>query len=267
MKFSYKHIQGGNVPGGHNVIYNEGKKPFITPMKECNSIELKHSDIVVDIGAYVGTYALRCARFPVAEVRAFEPTKSTYDLLTKVKLPNYKPFNMCVVGDDSKSVKLYVSKGIGVTNSIVLKKRKAGYIEVEAINYKEAVKDATIVKIDVEGAEYSYQEIVQPSIRALIIDFHPVPGDWIAKAEKIISEIESKGFIPVIKPNWENGWTRAGSWIREVPEINRSCEVLMNGKACCGCGKAINESRKAICKNCSEVWTSKHKKNFKIANE
>lgn len=39
----YKHIQGGNVPGGHNVIYRDNEKnPFITPMKEYSSIPLEY---------------------------------------------------------------------------------------------------------------------------------------------------------------------------------------------------------------------------------
>lgn len=138
-KTEYKYVQGGNVPGGHNVIY-DGRKPFITPMKECNSIPLMFNDIVVDIGAYVGTYAIRCARHPVRIVTAYEPTPGTFSILSLTRLPNMKQVQAVVVGDDRKEVDLFISSGIGVTNSIVLSNRKAGSVTVPAIRYEDAVR-------------------------------------------------------------------------------------------------------------------------------
>ncbi len=265
-KILYCHVNGGGVPGGHNCIYAEGKKPFITPMKECNSISLRHSDVVVDIGAYVGTYSIRCARFPVKKVIAYEPTKVTFDILNLTKLSNLKVINAAIVGDDKTEVKFYISKGIGVTNSTLFSKVKL-LNKVKAVNYKKAIEEASIVKIDIEGGEYSIpiDDLVHAKLRGMIIDFHPVKRDWIEKATLMINKIEDLGFINIIKPNWANGWTRAGSWLRNIDTTGEH-KSMMSGKECCGCGHKINGNTKSICNECSELWSKKHKETYTIVN-
>lgn len=260
----YKHVQGGNVPGGHNVICDGDKPPFITPMAECNAIELRHSDVVVDLGAYVGTYAIRCARFPVKKVIAYEPTPSTYRLLSLTKLPNMEVLQRAVVGDDSKEIAFYISKGIGVTNSIVESGSKSPTV-VPATRYEDAVREATIVKIDVEGGEYGYKRIVQPNLRAIIIDFHPVGSNWKSNAERIIADIENAGFKPVISPKWDNGWTRAGCWLRDVEDPGGGYELLMGGEACCGCGAPLKRTgKRSLCLDCVPNWRPKHRLGYTV---
>lgn len=271
-RLRYQHVQGGNVPGGHNVIVDGDKKPFITPVKETNSIPLRRSDVVVDIGAYVGTYALRCARFPVREVRAFEPTSATMDILRLSPLPNLKLFQAAVVGDARTSVEFNVSLGIGVTNSMIGKwSGDARTIMVPAVSYEEAVRGATIVKIDVEGAEYSYP-IVQPSLRAVIIDFHPIPrarNPWRNDARRIIQELEDAGFVAVVTPDFSNGWTRAGSWLREVPNApEEEFTPMTTGQLCCGCGTPITGATQvALCPDCCNLWLPKHREGYALAQK
>ena len=264
-KILTKHTSKGGVPGGHEVICDKGKPPFVPPMKECHSIQLRCSDVVVDIGAYCGTYALRAARFPAKKVIAFEPTEGTFRVLKKNagSLPNLEIRRVAVVGDDRKSVRLFVSSGIGVTNSLIDKK-KSTHEDVPAERYEDVVRGASVVKIDVEGAEYDY-DVVQPGIRALIIDFHPVVGiDWLAKSEAIIASIKAAGFSTVIEPDFSNGWTRAGSWIREV-ETSGCCEELLGGIRCCGCGTAIRGRGKSLCPVCWDAWSTKDRQLFSLA--
>ena len=266
-KKKYVHIQGGGVPGGHWVICGKGssRKPFITPMRECFSIPLQHSDIVVDIGAYIGTYAIRCGRFPVKRVDAYEPTLETFQILSKTHLPNMKLINAAIVGDDRKNIDLFISEGIGVTNSTILSHRKKAPVSVVAINYTKAVSNASIVKIDVEGAEYTFP-IVQPTLRAIIIDFHPIPGHhWQADADALIVQMKSAGFESVITPNYNNGWTRAGSWIRPMKNEGEF-HPMMSGKICCGCGIPVRGKRKSLCPDCYQTWMPKHRNDFTLAN-
>lgn len=269
-QLKYKLVQGGNVPGGHYVIASAKKNYFITPMKECNSITLQYSDIVVDIGAYVGTYAIRCARFPVKKVKAYEPTPETFKILNKTKLQNLKIYNKAIVGDNRKKVKLFISKGIGVTNSIVKSRSKAGYIYISTESYKQVVQKATIIKIDIEGEEYNLPiiEEITPYLRAIIIDFHPMPGNWIQKANSIIQKIIESGFQTIIKPNFLCGWTQAGSWKRNPLIITKGyCKKLIQGQYCCSCGKEIIAKSKALCSNCFDIWSIKHRVGFEIGKE
>ena len=261
IRYDCKLVREGGVPGGHYAIWDGKRKPFVSPMRECNSVPLRHSDVVIDIGAYVGTYAIRCARFPVKKVIAYEPTPRTFDILSLTSLPNLKTIRSAVVGDKRSSVDLFISSGIGVTNSIVLSKRKPSKLRVPAVSYDEAILDASIVKIDVEGAEYGFGEIVRPKLRGIIIDFHPIPGEWKRKANRIISEIMDNGFESIIEPDFSCGWTSAGSWIRSRETFGES-EVLMRGERCCGCGILINGKGKSLCQQCFDMWSKKHRMGF-----
>jgi len=109
-------------------------------------------------------------------------------------------------------------------------------------------------------------ETIESHLRAIIIDFHPMSGDWVKKAEKIISGILRKGFKTIIKPDFSCGWTQAGSWLRIVKAKTDNCEELMNGFFCCGCGKKIitKRKRKALCSNCHVIWGKKFNKGFDV---
>lgn len=264
----HRFTQKGGVPGGHNVIWDgKAKEPFISPVTEQMAVALRHDDVVVDLGAYCGTYAVRCARFPVRHVYAYEPTPDTYALLAGQApgLPNLTCFDSAVVPDSRRTVDLHISKGIGVTNGCVQNQRKSHSVTVPAVMYEHAVMDATVVKIDVEGLEYTYPVLCGANLRALLIDFHPMSGrQWQKAADKMVAEIEAAGFEPVISPNWSNGWTCAGAWVRDMPETGRVCVPLMDGEQCCGCGceiTSVNES-KSICSECWERWLPKHRTGF-----
>jgi len=256
--------KAGGVPGGHMALGYKGKKPHVANMGDCHALPLRHTDVVADVGAYVGTYSLWCARHPVREVRAFEPTPRSADLIADVSHPNLTLYRAAVVGDEkTKTVDLYLSKRLGLTNSVAQTRAKAGKITVDAISYEEAVRGATVAKIDVEGAEYSYP-IVQPSLRGLIIDFHPMPGDWKKQARLIMEEIRDSGFRAIREPEFKHGWDVGGVWAREVDGPGEVCEPLMKGSICCGCGAPIAADRKALCRPCAQSWAPRHRRGFAL---
>jgi FkbM family methyltransferase len=264
--------QGGGVPGGHMVIIDGDKKPFICPTKEMLSIDFDERDIVIDIGAYTGTFSVICARYPVKQVYAYEPTPFSFKICDTLKFVNLKCFNKAVVGDndESKKVSLYISRGIGVTNSLVKKRAKVDKIDIDAIKYSDIIKNATIVKIDIEGGEYNIiPNLIQPHIRGYIIDFHNVKDiDWLEKANAIIKKLKDFGYRCIIEPNFTNGWTMAGSWVKDDFKFKTEPNSdLVNGKLCCGCNKKINCNKKGLCKECYKLWTPKHRKNFECNKE
>lgn len=201
--------------GGHYAFQSQkASKPFQNHMRECKSIKLNSQDIVADIGAYVGEYSMWAANNGARMVLSYEPTPQTFEILSMNALSEMKLFNLAVVGNNDTHVNLHISKGIGVTNSIVKSNRKAYWIEVKAIRYEEAIENATVVKIDVEGAEYTYN-IIQPQLRAIILEFHPISKQpWKEWAHKMIWDIEEAGFKPIIVPSFKSGWNLTGSWER-----------------------------------------------------
>ncbi len=263
----YRYVRSNDVPGGLFMVTKDGEKPFIPSMRECRSIPLHYSDNVVDIGAYMGQYSIRCARFPVSKVIAYEPTPSSYQICTKLKLPNFKPIHAAIVGNDREEATLHVSSGIGVTNSTISSFSNKKAITVPAVKYSDAIKDATIVKIDVEGGEYNFhiEDNFPDSLRALIIDFHPVSQyRWLEEAKEIVLAIEREGFTPVISPDWSNAWARAGSWMRErdLPDVTNP---MLEGIVCCGCGEIIDSIGKSLCINCWKRWSKRHRRGYNLA--
>ena len=215
----------------------------------------------------MGQYSIRCARFPVNKVTAYEPTPLSYQILTKLKLPNFKPINAAIVGNDREEATLHISSGIGAANSTTLSLRARAAITVPAVKYSDAIKDATIVKIDVEGGEYNFhiEDNFPDSLRAIIIDFHPVSKySWLEEAKEIIIAIERNGFTPVITPDWSNEWARAGSWMRErdLPDVTNS---MLDGTVCCGCGKILDSIGKSLCINCWKIWSKRHRRGYILA--
>lgn len=201
--------------GGHYALQNKrASKPFENNMRECKSVTLNDSDVVADIGAYVGEYSIWASRNRAKKILSYEPTPYTFEILSMNARLNMKLFNLAVVGNNEKRVLLFISKGVGVTNSVAKSFNKADVISVPAIRYEEAVKEATVVKIDVEGAEYRYN-IIQPQLRAIILEFHPISKEpWREWADNIINKIENAGFRSIIKPTFKSGWSLTGSWQR-----------------------------------------------------
>lgn len=193
---------------------NNSKKAFRNPMSINHSIPLLSSDIVVDIGAYIGEFSLYAVQSGVSKIRSYEPTPQTFELLKSNARYPMEIINKAVVGNDNPLVRLYLSKGVGVTNSIAKNYNKAGFITVPAIRYEKAIEGATVVKIDVEGAEYSYN-IIQPQLRVILLEFHPITKQpWVMWAREIMQELEDAGFTAVRKPQFQHGWDLAGSWLR-----------------------------------------------------
>lgn len=202
-----------NITGGHYALKTDkSSKPFENPMSTYRTLKLLPTDIVADIGAYVGEFSRFCLRQGVSKVYSYEPTPYTFEILKMNQKPGMEIINKAVVGDDRQDVELYISKGIGVTNSIAKVKGKS--IIVPAIKYEDALKDATVVKIDVEGAEYSYK-IKQPQLRGIILEFHPIANKpWKLWAENIMRDFENSGFKSITRPSFKSGWNLTGTWQR-----------------------------------------------------
>lgn len=206
-------INQNNFSGRHYAFQSaRSKKPFSNPMQACKAIKLLPSDVVVDIGAYVGEYSLYASRY-VQKVISYEASPDTFQVLSMNKKRNMTIHHKAVIGGNKEQITLYLSSGIGATNSIVKKKKDS--VIVDAINYVRAVQGASVAKIDVEGAEYEY-DIIQPNLRAIILEFHPIGDNWNA-AKKIMQNLMSKGFRPAYKiPQFKNGWDTNSAWVRSL---------------------------------------------------
>ena len=99
---------------GHYALKNtKSNNAFQNPMKSAYSIDLHKDDIVADIGAYVGEYALYASRF-AKHVNAFEASPATFEVLKMNERENTTMMNLAVVGDDSQEVELHLSPYLNI---------------------------------------------------------------------------------------------------------------------------------------------------------
>ena len=203
--------------GGHLTFLTKNGKIFKNPLGTYTKLKLLPTDIVCDIGGFVGEYSLYCYNQGVQKIYTYEPTPDTFTLLTencKKYYPQIECFNVAVIGNNEPFINLYLAEGIGCTNST--KKIKKNYVSVPCLRYEHSLKDATIVKIDIEGGEYDFtpEQILQPQLRGIIIEFHKVGTDWLEKANRIMTHLENNNFKCVWKPTFNHGWDLTGCWER-----------------------------------------------------
>jgi FkbM family methyltransferase len=115
--------------------------------------QIKNCKVFVDVGANVGGYSIRAAKY--CKVYAIEPLPRNYKILkineklNKVKIIS---FNIAA-GNKNDKVKLYYEPGAWGLPS--LKHKQKNFIEVEMKPLDEIINEESIdlIKIDVEGAE------------------------------------------------------------------------------------------------------------------
>jgi len=204
--------------GYYNAIRNlNANSAFTGALTTCRKLDLEPEDHVVDIGAYIGEYSIWSVRQGVTSVVAYEATPSTFEVLQSNCRGCMRAVHAAVVGDDRQTAQLHVSYGIGVANSIAKTGHKLSPIEVPAIRYEDAIKGATVVKIDVEGAEWGFDILGNlKGLRGIVLEFHPVKScDWKNEAQKIMAGIRDAGFTPITEPALVNcRWDTGGVWVR-----------------------------------------------------
>jgi FkbM family methyltransferase len=157
-----------------------------------NSVNKLIPNTFIDVGAHLGTFALRVGRMlPSTIVIAVEPSPSTTYLLEKAVadngLSNVKVLNKAAYSYSGNRVKLHFSEhstGNTICNTHPKKPKAtlAKYVEVQTIALDDIIRDykvrkPIVLKIDAEGAEW----------------------DILIGAEKLLQECD-ECFLEVHKP-------------------------------------------------------------------
>ena len=175
--------------------------------------QIKKNDIVVDIGAHIGGYAVWADKLG-AKVIAYEPLPSNYQLLLKnIKLnksENIKSHNVAV-SSKTGEITLHVEKRIGLSS---IYPSATETITVPSIGLHEIFtsnkfRKISLLKMDVEGAEYDIllharTEDLQ-KIETLIIEYHDFFDHGHSKAE-LKALLQNNGFsVNEVSP-WYQGF-------------------------------------------------------------
>jgi FkbM family methyltransferase len=162
--------------------------------------ELRNGDIVIDVGAHIGSYTIRCAKLvgENGKVIAIEPIPENLILLKNNlefnKLNNVLIEDKAIYNKLSK-IKLYYNAH--PSGASVFKKSESNDLNtitveattLDAIIEKYNLKRIDLLKVDVEGAEV---EVL--SDKALSITRKIIIEVWPSNLSKIFEMLKSHGF-------------------------------------------------------------------------
>jgi FkbM family methyltransferase len=167
-------------------IFSDEEIIYDTRMKNDYKLDkFSESDIVIDIGGHIGSFAIECA-LRGANVFVYEPDDENYDLLLRnIEVNNLQnkivPFKKIISKRRGKST-LYLDSLNPGSHSIYKKYVDhdiKGSIEVDSITLNDITEDldrVSLIKFDCEGSEYE-----------ILI------GSDLTKVEKITMELHDKG--------------------------------------------------------------------------
>ena len=170
---------------------------------------LKGEDVVIDVGANIGSFSLLAGKAVGAEgkVIALEPDERNFRQLQRNialnNLTNVKPIRCCL-GSYSGDIELYGSD-VSLFNSIYssVDNKEVSRVESQKVpitTLKDLMRDLEIdqcqyLKIDCEGAEYDILEAMSKKSAAKVeqvtIEVHKVPGH---SEQEINDSMENLGY-------------------------------------------------------------------------
>jgi len=194
-----------------DLVLSNIREPFST---ETMRKELRKGNVVIDIGANIGYYALMESRLVgnKGKIYAIEPVPKNFKLLSyNVKLNNYKNiklFNLAI-GEKRKKEKMHISTHHNRCSMIDDGSKFIGSIMVKTEtldNFIEGKKWPDLIRMDTEGYEY---EIIQGMKKILktekplkiFIEIHPTIIKK-KKTIKLLTTLKEAGF-QVKSAAWE----------------------------------------------------------------
>ncbi len=168
------------------------------------NFELNDDDIVVDVGAHIGLFALYASQFSKnGKILCFEPIKQNYELLVEnIKSNNIKnifPFNYAV-SKESSSVKIYLNEDdsghsmfLESENYVIVKSKS-----LSDIFHENNIEKCDFLKLDCEGAEYeiinSLSSEFLNKIKKSVIEYH-LADTHPELLEQLIKKLKKLSFI------------------------------------------------------------------------
>ena len=178
--------------------------------------KLRAGDVVVDIGANIGCFALEAGRRvgPSGKVYAVEPEEQTYNrLVENVRLNGRYPvtpirgavagrsgvLELNVPGRDFLFTSIYKEvDGRPISGTV----QRVSCQNLEDLLQSNGIKRVALLKLDCEGAEHEIIDTMSPDLARridnLIIEFHNIPGRDIGAS---IEALKALGYGYVLRQN------------------------------------------------------------------
>lgn len=194
-------------------------RPF-KPAAEYAALELRPTDVVLDIGAHVGEFAAFALNQRVSRLASYEADPTNFAVLrTNVFESEAVQLLQAAVTVDGEGteVDLWLCNGSDTSMHGLLPKRGRAAVQVPAVGWKDVlyVVRPTVVKVAVEGYEHNYDWAALEGVRAVGIKFHPSTEGSRVHARAVVKALEDQGFKEAVAPQLDKGsWPVVGIWRR-----------------------------------------------------
>jgi FkbM family methyltransferase len=166
------------------AIVREGKTDefIVREVSSYSKLQINETDIVVDLGLQIGMFSVWVLNRGAKKVYSYEPNEDNFALAEK-NLPlngfaksRYSLFKRAVIGNDDKTRDFYLNGQKNTGGHSLLPKRGREVVSVKCININAVIRKhkPTVLKMDIEGAEYECLKAIESfeGIRELIFEFH-----------------------------------------------------------------------------------------------
>lgn len=201
---------------------------YILRENSYNKVVINENDRVLDVGAHIGIFA-RTALSKGATVVCYEPETINYKLLQmngKLYGNKFCSVNSAVVADDSDFAaagfaSLWIDadgdgdSGRSALHSLYRTRGARLPVNVSVVSWSQMLKDCnpTILKVDVEGAELTYDWdalSICSDLRTIALEIENKRNQQEEK-QRIVESIKALGFTLVKETN---GWATVQHWER-----------------------------------------------------
>lgn len=192
-----------NVKNPFDCLFNNYNEMFVDGKYDC--YELDKMETVFDIGANSGLFSLLCINKGAKKVYAFEPNQeSLINLNHIVKDINVEVVDKAIYTKD-EDLKFYidptnttigsVSKDHIINNGNALEEIVVPAISLKTFMTQNNIDRVSLVKMDIEGAEYeiidNLEQDVFDKIDNFLIEYHDNDDK---RVEKLVSKLVKSGF-------------------------------------------------------------------------
>lgn len=165
-------------------------------------LNIKEGSIVIDLGAHIGIFSILIgSKFKNVKVYSVEPDKYNFKLLLeqiKINKCNIKPFKLAISNKNGRA-KLYLGKHSARPSIIKWIMKDYYFVKTTTLKDffdKEKIEKCSLLKIDIEGAEYnvlySTPQRIFNIIENILFELHEVDGE---NKIKLINFLKKRGFI------------------------------------------------------------------------
>jgi FkbM family methyltransferase len=180
------------------------------------------ADVLLDLGANIGAVTRLFLERGVRHVVAVEPEPRNFELLvlnTVAYAGRVTTLNVAAAGKRGiRTLWLQPGPNRGA-HSIAMRKSAAGcLVPCRTLAKLVATYEPTLLKIDVEGAEYELLDSLATlprCVRGIAIELHFDKPDWRRRlAPRLVAILERQGFVPTEPPELTGRARTLVTWLR-----------------------------------------------------